>query len=75
MHMSKVISLLQMSLRCCHNAEKCVGPQIPEVHSKLQPYLQNTPCTVTQLRHVIRELAEDESTDIYYDDMEDRVIF
>ncbi|CAL8469399.1 g8940 [Coccomyxa elongata] len=52
-----------------------VACKIPEVHSKLQPYLQNTPCTVMQLRHVIRELAEDESTDIYYDDMEDRVIF
>lgn len=49
--------------------------QVPEVHHKLLPYLQNTPCSVKQLRMVIQELAEDESTDVYYDDQEDRVIF
>ncbi len=67
--------MLIMVCYYCHDADTRLGLQIPEVHSKLQPYLQNTPCTVMQLRHVIRELAEDESTDIYYDDMEDRVIF
>ncbi len=49
--------------------------QVPEVHNKILPYLQSTPCSVIQLRKVIQELADDETTDIYYDDMEDRVIF
>ena len=48
--------------------------QIPEVHTQLQPFLSQTPCTVAQLRAVARQLGEDDSIEVYFDPVEDRII-
>ena len=48
--------------------------QIPEVHTQLQPFLSHTPCTVAQLRAVARQLGEDDSIEVYFDPVEDRII-
>ena len=48
--------------------------QIPEVHAQLQPFLGGTPCTIAQLRTMARQLGEDDSIEVYYDPVEDRII-
>ena len=44
------------------------------VHTQLQPFLSQTPCTVAQLRAVARQLGEDDSIEVYFDPVEDRII-
>lgn len=48
--------------------------QISEVHAQLQPFLGGTPCSVAELRSVAHQLGEDDSVEVYFDSIEDRVI-
>ena len=48
--------------------------QIPEVHTQLQPFLCEMPCTVAQLRTVAQQLGDDDSIEVYFDPVEDRII-
>jgi len=40
----------------------------------MQPYLKGMPCSVAQLRLVARQLSDDDAADVYYCELEDRVI-
>ena len=72
-HLSKIV----LQGRLTHGRAEpysCLSLQISEVHAQLQPFLGGTPCTVAQLRTMARQLGEDDSIEVYYDQAEDRVI-